>query len=153
MSQAIHPIHRAAPSQAVARSLVWLVRWLLVLLLMAEQIGSPLHRHHHNFGVDGSALHGQHLGASHLAHHVEGGQHEPSLFHAVTTLRVESRLSATPDAPGDAGPQPLVLPLAWAMPWPDPEASKRVSWAKPAAPPRPLHRSLPPAGRGPPARA
>src|SRR5215218_6470198 len=37
---------------AIARSL-WLARWLLVLVLAWDQIGAPLHAHHHDSGVDG----------------------------------------------------------------------------------------------------
>ena len=36
------------------------VRWLLTLLLAFDLIGSPLHAHHHDLGVDGAGWHALH---------------------------------------------------------------------------------------------
>lgn len=49
-------------SQIAAARGVGLLRWLLVLMIAFDQIGSPLHRHHHDSGVD----------AAHLALHSTG---------------------------------------------------------------------------------
>jgi len=152
MSHAIRNTRYATPALGVARSAAWVLRWLLVLVLMMDQIGSPLHRHHHDSGVDGGAIHGQQLGSLPAAHHFETDSHEPSVYHAVTTLRVESRLSAA-ETPSQADPQPMVLAAAWALPRLAVEASDGAIWVEPTVPPTKLHRSLPPAGRAPPARA
>ena len=38
---------------------------------MMDQIGSPLHRHHHDSGIDGSAVHAQLAEPQHAAHHAD----------------------------------------------------------------------------------
>jgi len=152
MSHVARNTSYATPAQGVARSAAWVLRWLLVLVLMMDQIGSPLHRHHHDSGIDSSSIHGQHPGSLPVAHHIDDDDRESSTFHAVTTLRAVSRMSA-PDTPSQDDPQPTVLAVASSLPWLEVEASGSATWADPAAPPHKLHRSLPPAGRAPPARA
>ncbi|MDO9167413.1 MAG: hypothetical protein Q7U13_15030 [Rhodoferax sp.] len=153
MNHAIRNTRCAAPIQGVARSAAWLLRWLLVLILLADLIGSPLHRHHHDTGIDGSSVHEQHFSLLPAAHHIEEGGHQPSVFHAVTTLRVEWRLSTVDSPPRQGDLKSAVLATAWAVPWLDVEANGSAIWAEPAAPPHKLHRNLPPGSRAPPTRA
>jgi len=144
--------HHTPSPLALARSVAWLLRWTLVLLLVTDQIGSPLHRHHHDAGVDGSFFSGQQHGSAPTVHHVEDDDHQPSVFHAITAMRVESRLSA----PGAADlSDAFTLLLLAALILPRLDLDPRVRWFPTGtqAPPPPLHRSLPPAGRAPPRRA
>lgn len=127
-------------------------RWALVLLLVADIIGSPLHRHHHDSGIDGSAGHAQLAGRHHTALHVNEDRHELDFVHAVTTVRAESRASV-PDAFADTDHQGVALASAWALPGWNVPATARLSWNEPGTALHQLHRSLPPAGRAPPLRA
>ena len=131
----------------------WLFRWLLVLLLIFDQVGAPLHRHHHDSGIDSSSMHSQAAsGSPRFWHHIEEDKNDPSLFHSVTTVRAESHDSA-PDLPPPSDSPKLTLAYSWAMPWRDLEVNVGPSWADADEVPHPLHRSLPPAGRAPPRRA
>ena len=62
MVLALRPTHSAAPNAGLTlglgRRLAKFFRWALVLLLVADIVGTPLHRHHHDSGIDGSAVHG-----------------------------------------------------------------------------------------------
>ncbi|MBX3618974.1 MAG: hypothetical protein KF891_03120 [Rhizobacter sp.] len=127
-------------------------RWALVLLLVADIVGSPLHRHHHDSGIDGSALHAQRAEPRHTELHAEDGPHELHFIHAVTTVRVESH-GARPDANADVDHLFVALVSTWAAPWPNPAPITRLSWIDLGTTLHPLHRSLPPAGRAPPPRA
>ena len=127
------------------------VQWLLVLLLAWDQVGSPLHRHHHDSGVDGSALTASHDdGAPDLPHaeDADGGLH---FSHAVMAVRPQPQLS--PTAAGQAkdvavGEAALALANAeWVA---DPPSLPRPD-TRPAT--HSPHRSLPPAGRAPPLHA
>lgn len=152
MSLGPRPTDSVMPSRGLTRRLAWLFRWLLVLLLAVDIAGTPLHRHHHDSGVDSSSIHGQLADSLHSAHHVEGDDHDPDFVHAVTTVRAESRASASDMAANtDSRNAPLVA--TWALPWRDTEAIGRPYRTDPDTPLHRLHRSLPPAGRAPPVRA
>lgn len=84
---------------------VWLLRWLLVLLIAFDQVGSPMHRHHHDSGVDAAhwvagAARPKSVGMHSLRERdIPGG----AIFHANTAMRSEARLllgsdSAAPEA-------------------------------------------------------
>ena len=144
-----------------------LARWLLVLLLVFDQVGAPWHAHRHDSGVDGAGVsavvsavggpvHADADGAgSAFEPHAETEAHapdeRPSWAHATTVLRIESGLSlaAAADA-ADAAPAPS---------WPDANPAPRAAnaftrvLARRMEPSRPVHRSLPPAPQAPPRRA
>jgi hypothetical protein len=153
---ALPPNQSAAPNAGLmlglGRRLAQIFRWALVLLLVADIIGTPLHRHHHDSGIDGSALHAQLAVPQHSAHHVEEDHHELDFVHAVTTLRAESRASA-PDACADADLQDVALASAWVIPLRGSPVTARLAWDEADTALHRLHRSLPPAGRAPPLRA
>ena len=153
MSRTLRPADSLKPSPGLVRSLVWLARGLLVVLLVADLVGSPLHRHRHNTGIDASSMHGQLADSTHSAHHVDEDEHAPDFVHAVTTVRAESRTSA-PDMSASAHAQDVILAAPWALPrLAGTVTISRLSWTEPDTPLHRLHRSLPPAGRAPPVRA
>lgn len=155
MSPALTSTDSVMPHCGLIRGLTWALRRLFVLLLVFDLVSAPLHRHHHDSGIDGSSVHG-HLG--HLAvaapslPHIEEDSHLPSVFHAVITVRAEPRASA-PDRPTEPDAQGVPLVAASVLPWPATLASAKASYNEPDTPTHRLHRSLPPAGRAPPVRA
>ena len=142
--------------RGLMRSLTWALRRLFVLLLVFDLVSAPLHRHHHDSGIDGSSMHGHLADSTPAAHHIEEDSHQTSFFHAVITVRAESRASA-PDGPSEPDAQGAPLAALWLLPWvllwPATLASAGPSYTEPDTPPHRLHRSLPPAGRAPPVRA
>ena len=142
--------HALTPADGPSWSLR-VVRWLLVLLLAWDQVGSPLHRHHHDSGIDGHALTASHGDGATDVRHLEdedGGFH---FSHAVMAVRPQPQLSRVA-ASGETESVALAwtaLPLESAaraddprlLPWPD------------THPPHSPYRSLPPAGRAPPLHA
>ena len=87
---------RTTPADAAVRAFAWLGRLFLVLLLVVDQIGAPLHAHHHDFGIDGlqfAAVHDANIADDlHVECHSESGGH------SVLALRVETRTAvATPE--------------------------------------------------------
>lgn len=136
-----------APQSAgfTVRALLF-VRWLLVLVLIWDQVGSPLHDHHHDSGVDAhwasAATHSDPVAIAHAA----DGDDDLRISHAVMAVRPQVDLSplAVGDSPdsrlfhGPAVSAAAVVPGAIAI------APADVTAA------RPVHRSLPPAGRAPP---
>jgi hypothetical protein len=124
-----------------------LSRWLLVLVLLFDQVGAPLHRHIHDSGIDAQwllvASHGIGLGKA----HVEDGETQRHLTHAVLALReqTENRSSAW-DADHDT---PIAAECAH-----DPQVVATAHAPAHTEFHRPLgFRCLPPAGRAPPVRA
>lgn len=156
MVLALRPTHSAAPNAGLTlglgRRLAQFLRWALVFLLVADIVGTPLHRHHHDSGIDGSTIHAQLAEPELNAHHVEEDHHELDFVHAVTTVRAESRASA-PDACADVDLQDVALASAWVIPVRGSPIATRLSWNEAATALHRLHRSLPPAGRAPPSRA
>lgn len=137
--------HARAFTGASARAF-WFVRWLLVLLLIWDQAGAPLHHHQHDFGIDGqwvgASLHTGHGGQS----HADAGHDEPRISHAVLAVRPQFDLGAAGFG-ADSGDS--VLPSAATSV----RAPDRVTLevANPhLSEPRQTYRSLPPAGRAPP---
>ena len=152
MTIATHRRPGSALFNGVLRSAARLARWLLVLVLVADIAGSPLHRHHHDTGIDGSSVHGPLAELQHAAQHVEEDSHDTDFVHAVTTVRAESR-AAAPDRSADLDSPDVMLPAPWALPGPVIAAITRRPWTGPDTSLHRLHRSLPPAGRAPPVRA
>ena len=95
-----------------------LVRWLLVLLLMFDQVGAPWHAHHHDSGVDGVVVAtATHAEADESVKHVDAPDDQPLWAHATTVLRIEAgpALSAADDsafAPAPAWPAARLTPEA-----------------------------------------
>ena len=140
-----HPTHARPVTGAAARAL-WLVRWVLVLLLIWDQAGLPLHQHHHDFGIDG-----QWIGASlHIGHsgraHADAGQDDPRISHAVLAVRPQFDLGAAIFGPDSCD---SVLPSAATVVGLADRVALEVASPR-LGEPRPTYRSLPPAGRAPP---
>ena len=142
-------------SIAAARG-VWLLRWLLVLLIAFDQVGSPLHRHHHDSGVDASHWVPGTGGASSVGLHSLRERDEPgsAIFHANTAMRSEARLLL------GSGPEAADTERLVALIWPEPRLAPALllapldSLAGTGAPlpPASWHELLP-EGRAPPQRA
>ena len=82
---------RQSPPPAGAPS--WglrVMQWLLVLLLAWDQVGSPLHHHHHDSGVDGCALTAAHDDGATEALHLEDADEGLQFSHAVMAVRPQS---------------------------------------------------------------
>lgn len=155
------PLAHARPVPLAKRALgaCGLVRWLLVLLLMFDQIGAPWHAHHHDIGVDSSfvsAVHADDMDdhASGVETHADTEAHAPdsqhTWAHATTVLRIEAGVSLALADDVDDGPAPSwpgvgLVPAAHSGPV--------LAIASRHEPPRPVHRSLPPSPQAPPRRA
>lgn len=140
------PIQARQPAGTASR-VVWLLRWLLVLVLVWDQVSAPLHHHGHDSGVDSAWLGASADIGQNAGPHLEGSDHDLPFSHAVLAVRPQLDLSSffTGDDPG----QSLVLFQTFARLWPSPGAHLIPDGASPA-PPHSTHRSLPPAGRAPP---
>ena len=147
---------RPLASIAAARG-VWLLRWLLVLLIAFDQIGSPLHRHHHDSGVDAAHWVSSAGGTTSIGLHSLRERDEPggTIFHANTAVRSEARLQLGSGSTKAPDAQRLV-----ALIWPEPLLAPALlqaplaSLADTAAPPPPASwNELLPEGRAPPQRA
>lgn len=77
-----------------ARAAHGLARWLVLLLLVLDQFSAPWHTHHHDSGIDGTAvaaLHAVGLQSEVLAEtHAEAPDHRSTWAHATTLLRSEA---------------------------------------------------------------
>lgn len=153
MTIATHRRPDAAPLHGAVWSAASLVRWLLVLLLVVDQIGSPLHHHRHDAGFDGSSIGVAHQVASPAdTSRIAGDPCEPGMFHAITAIRLDARLSVAAAQDGNhacLGPVRASAALADRLV----AATETVRLPEPPAAPHPLHRSLPPDNRAPPLRA
>lgn len=134
-------------SGGVTARVLWLLRWLLVLMLVWDQVSSPLHHHRHDSGVDAQWL----TASTHDAHasvpHLDNDDHDLGTSHAVLAVRPQLDLSAlTLGNDSDHGFAPPQAP-----PFVDPRPAEAVDVGIAAvARPRCTYRSLPPAGRAPP---
>lgn len=141
----MRPTHRATISPGHTLGVMWFARWLLVILLMVDQIGAPLHQHHHDSGVDGHWMATEmHDGGQ---RHLEEADHHGAFSHSVVSVGVKAELRARDAYPEDAAHAVALLATAWDIPR---AADTRPSWPSTGPPPPPSHRSLPPAGRAPP---
>lgn len=123
----------------------WLARWMLVLLLVADLIGAPLHHHHHDSGVDGTM---PSLSAADLQSHVEDTDHDTHLGHATLALRPAG--SVVQPVAADAAPLLLAFLPALFAELVQPDDGRLTFPPNGRSPPIRSHRSLPPAGRAPP---
>jgi hypothetical protein len=138
---------QARQPAAVAARALWVLRWLLVLVLVWDQVSSPLHHHGHDSGVDAQWLTASAHDAQATAPHLEDDDHDLRASHAVLAVRPQLDLSLL-TLGDDAGPgfvpgqaDALAEPGSAEAETPDIAAFVR---------PRFTCRSLPPAGRAPP---
>lgn len=142
----------------MARAAHGLARWLVLLLLVFDQLSAPWHTHHHDSGVDGTdvaAVHADGLQSEVLAEllaetHAEAPDHSSTWAHATTLLRSEVASSLTMAGDNDLGPVSL-WPVARLTP--AIHLSTHLAIASHHEPPGPAYRSLRPSPQAPPWRA
>ncbi len=145
-------IHHASLYPGIALRVVWLVRWLLVLALVWGQAFAPFHSHAADTEV-GAEVHAQWTVAG--AHdevttpHLEGRDSPVHGAHAVLAVRPKASAGAL---------VPVGDPGDWILQGHSGQGAGLAPHSQPvraaAAPePRRTYRSLPPAGRAPPAQA
>ncbi len=139
---------------STARKAHGLARWLVLLLLVFDQFSAPWHTHHHDSGVDGTAvvaLHADGLHSEVLSEtHADAPDYRSTWTHATTVLRSEVSPSVTSAGDNDEGHV-----LLWLVAWVTPaiKESTHLAIAKHHEPPTPDHRSLRPSPQAPPWRA
>lgn len=133
------------------RALAWLARLILVLLLVVDQMGAPLHAHRHDSGVDARPVAIAHLADFADESHAESPP-EIGGGHAMLAVRGEAR-GVVAEPSDDAERQSGMGAIAFAMAVAPAEEIKSSLWmgAPPWSPS--IHRNLPPAGRAPPLHA
>ncbi len=148
MSMACLRSLRAPSFDGGMRSALGLARWLLILLLVFDQVGSPLHNHHHDSGIDAHALELAHADASANASHRDLTDSGAFLYHSVTAVKNEVHLAAMPA--GDSAALlafPSALTLFALQKVVDHPARSELT------PGSLIYRSLPPDTRAPPLHA
>jgi hypothetical protein len=144
---------RASALTRIGSAAGWAARWLLVLVLAVDLIGSPLHGHVHDSGIDSHAW-SVHVDATGWEPaHAEEPDTLVQLRHATLTVR-----AAAEDTDLSPEVSPVTTLVTW---WPSfslpadvSPVEERGPWRAAQPPPDyPDHRSLPPAGRAPPLRA
>ena len=131
-----------------------LARWLVLLLLVFDQFSAPWHTHHHDSGVDGTAVaavHADGLQSEVLAEtHAEAPDHRSTWAHATTVLRSKVGPSLT-----TAGDNDDVHVSLWPVARLAPAINEptRLAIASHHEPPTPACRSLRPSPQAPPWRA
>ncbi|HPU08901.1 hypothetical protein [Ectopseudomonas oleovorans] len=139
-------IEARQPAGVAARAL-WLLRWLLVLVLVWDQVSSPLHQHRHDSGVDAQWLTASAHGAQATTPHLEDDDHDLRASHAVLAVRPQLDLRSL--ALGDDPDHGFASSQNYALAQPGP-AEAQAEGVAAFARPHSTHRSLPPAGRAPP---
>lgn len=126
----------------------WLGRWVLVLLLAWDQIGSPLHQHHHDSGVDGQWSVAPKAASGIDEQHIEDRDDLPRLSHATLAVRVQ--VVQAPVPPDSAGTTLIVQ--TWFAPGATSaiQSDHELKWSDERPPPGQAHLCLPPTGRAPP---
>lgn len=155
-----------ATTMHLRRNAAWWLHCLLAVLLVFDQVSAPLHRHHHDNGIDATSMsqgaqHAQHLAALHVDN--DGDEAEPDGFHVASAPRSDSTgspmSSGNSDDSADNARDGGAILAAWladlvssgagadelARVWPNAHVLDR--------PGRPLPLSRPPDGRAPPLRA
>lgn len=139
-------IQAARQPAAVAARTLWLLRWMLVLVLVWDQVSSPLHQHRHD-SVDAQWLSAFAHDAQGSAAHLEDDGHDLGASHAVLAVRPQLDLSSL--TLGDDPDHGFAPSRASALPGSGPSEADAAGMAA-LARPHSTHRSLPPAGRAPP---
>lgn len=125
-----------------------LVKWLLVLVLAWDQVASPLHRHHHDSGIDATWIGAVQERADASILHVDADDHGSPFTHATLAVQLQAQLGQL-----SAASKPHALFFSFAEVF-DPVASPAAqAWSEFVAQACPSFRSLPPAGRAPPLHA
>lgn len=161
--------HRSCPTpsrRSVAAWGFWLARWLLVLLLIADQLSAPLHQHRHDSGVDSSWLaalteHGHGPDQRSLPDsnsHAEDSEHGEHFGHATLAVRNSSETLqiaqlAEDDARGTDHALALIQFITALTLLAPIEAAHGLPPPYWRSPDLGVFRSLPPAGRAPPLHA
>jgi len=123
----------ATPAHAVVRAFAWMARLVLVLLLVVDHVGAPLHAHHHDFGIDGVALAEVHDAHTLDAPHVEDCPGIGS-GHSVLALRVEGRTVVASPEKSDAGQHVAFVALLMAVSAPSVDIRRQPhDWPRQAA--------------------
>ena len=155
-------LHRQRASQGrVAAWGWWALKWMMVLLMVVDQVGSPLHRHHHDSGVDSAPVeasgsnHHDYLNAG--TTHAEESDHHEAFAHSTLAVRqaVSSQLSVAPTTDNDGQVTWILISsvLAFMALASFKDKSLLRPFARWRAPCKTTYRSLPPAGRAPPLHA
>jgi len=146
----------SATSTLPRRNAVWWLHWWLVMLLVFDQLSAPLHRHHHDNGVDAVGMsqgmvHSVHVGGL----HPDNEDAEPDGYHGAGAPRSDSSGSSLT---ADICPDGAAIAATWfatsclaglaaatGLHWPNARALDCPAGSVPL--------SRPPDGRAPPARA
>ena len=158
MKRSTHTMPAPRP-HGVWASCMWVLRLMLVLVLITDQVGAPLHQHHHDSGVD--ALWSGATAYSHdddLTVHAEESERPSTLGHATLAVRPAGETASVAVVADPARDFATVAYISglWAALAVVAQADDSgvgpdfPSWR---SPPLPSYRSLPPAGRAPPLHA
>ena len=133
-----------ASPQAFGRWIVRIMRVLVVLLLVFDQLSSPLHHHHHDGGPHGltQQLFIEHASAAHIEPADELAGH-----HSMTGIKREARFSPVFQGADDFSPLIVAPHLVIYLAAKD---TQMPSWPIEARQSIITYRSLPPGGRAPP---
>ena len=135
-----------------------LLRWMLVLVLAMDLVGSPWHAHHHDGSPDGYVVHAAQVDGDHdalherdddeTASHLEA-DHSAHFGHSLLALRTIPLQLASVQLQDT--PQCLASPYRFAELLTPPTVEVTVRW-RPGKErePIPLFRTVPPDGRAPP---
>ncbi|OWQ91409.1 hypothetical protein CDN99_09635 [Roseateles aquatilis] len=140
-------------------SCMWVLRLMLVLVLITDQVGAPLHQHHHDSGVD--ALWSRATAYSHdddLTVHAEESERPSTLGHATLAVRPAGEtasVAVVADPARDFATVAYISGLwaALALVAQADDSGVGPDFPSWRSPPLPSYRSLPPAGRAPPLHA
>lgn len=149
-------LHSLPPKRGTVAWWLWLSCWLLIALLIADMVGAPFHRHHHDSGIDAVWSAAAHADGDHAIAHVEGIDHEDSFGHTTLAVRPTAESTVKPASITDAGPFALAcIACLWTTLTVAirEDAGVGLPYANWQAPPIASYRSLPPAGRAPPLHA
>ena len=158
MKRSTHTMPAPRP-HGVWASCMWVLRLMLVLVLITDQVGAPLHQHHHDSGVD--ALWSGATAYSHdddLTVHAEESERPSTLGHATLAVRPAGEpacFGVVADPAREFASVAYISGLGAAVAVVAHADDSGVgpdfpSWR---SPPLPSYRSLPPAGRAPPLHA
>ena len=130
-------------------SALWLLRWAFVLFLAFDQISSPLHKHHHDSGIDGAEIAALHIDTRPAFISDAGYRNGTTFFHATTAVQFNAYPSLPPTGDDMVSTWLYLLDalLALSPETADARPAPTATWT---VPPPSLHVSLPPGGRAPP---
>lgn len=138
--------------------LMSVARWMLVLMLAIDLIGSPFHAHQHDGGVDGLSIQTTHIASDHAFDLLDGDLEKvlhveaadaAHFSHSLIALRGASVELASLKFPTEL---PALVPMfAFTDIVTQPTAAALVRWRSGREQvPIPLFRTIPPDGRAPP---